>query len=209
MTSLRFDVLSLGAVALVGVSVGTARASVSQCTGGEFSAAGRKVFSKAMCFSRAVNTGAAVSGSCLSDAEGVFATRYMTAEAFGDCRTTTDAATIEVKIDDFITTVLGDVNANASGPSRCDAKKIHDVGVKARAEAKCYGRAAKHTRLSTDPNSNTPLRHCLRVGGTHFGKLIAAAELAVDCTHTGQAASLEGDVDSFVGDLTSELVPPP
>lgn len=209
MESIRFNVIAFGVLALMVITAGPAQGSVSHCTGGEFPAAGHKAFDKAMCYAKAVNAGDPVASTCLPKADASFSARFMNAEAFGDCRSNADPGVVEAEVDSFIATILQDVNNNAAGPSNCDAKKIHAVGVKARAKAACYGHAAKHTRLSTDPNLNLVLRHCLKVATTHFAKTIATAEQAGDCTHTGQTAILEGDVDSFISDLTNTLVPPP
>jgi hypothetical protein len=191
---------------LVALTASSAQAHGSRCSKGEIDAAGLKADKLASCVRKAVATNAPVSAECVMKAEAMFSTGFMMAAGFGGCLSSTAAGVIEAKVDNFIDTIHNDVDGGASGPSTCDAKKIFVSGKKAVAEAHCYALAVRQGI----PFTRESVQRCVMRATKHFDKHIATVEgLGSDCTHTGQTAVLDGDVDAFVNDLTNELAPPP
>lgn len=82
----------------------------AKCASTKVQAAGKKADAKLKCNSKAIGKGLAVDGECITKAEAKFITAYTKAEAKGDCATTGDAAAIEARVDQLVTSVLGSLS---------------------------------------------------------------------------------------------------
>ena len=125
-------------------------------------------------------------------------------EAKGGCITTGDAPIIEAKVDAFVADLVSELNP--SGPpaaNKCQGAKIKLAGKKAVCllglEAKA---AAKGNFL--EPLDPSKVATCQDKLSSGFGKLEAKG----DCATTGDAGTIEGKVDAFVTDVSSELACP-
>jgi len=119
------------------------------------------------------------------------------------CVTLGDAPAIAAKVDALVADLTGQLNPLAPpSRSKCQARKI---GAASR-EAVCLlllgGKAAARGEyLDPDPVN---AQKCRNVLATMFGKL----ESKGTCVTSGDADTIEAQVDAFAGDVTSELACP-
>ena len=88
-----------------------------------------------------------------------------------------------------------------AGPTgaKCTGSKIKSVGKAAKSKSKCHSKATKSGEV-TDPD-------CLDKASEKFTKGFAKAEAKPPCFAFGDAPTVEADIDTFVGDLLTELRP--
>jgi hypothetical protein len=195
---LKLAGVAIGCFAFLAAAPGVAFAQ-SKCTGGELKAAGKKAGGKAKCWSKADGKGVAVDGTCLSGAEGKFSASYAKAVTKGGCVNTTDAGTIETKVDAFITDLVTEINGGTGAPAanKCSSKEIGAAGKKAGGLLKCYAKAAA---------KNIPLDSaCTGKAVTKFGASWTKAAALAPCLTTIDATTIENKVDAFAADVNSEL----
>ena len=171
----------------------------SKCTGGEIGAAGKKAGGKAKCWAKATGKGLAVDSLCLGNADTKFGASYSKAQSKGGCINSTDAGTIETKVDNFITDLVTEINGGTGTPtqSKCSSKELGASGKKARGLLKCYAKAA---------SKGAPLDSaCTGKAVTKFGASWAKATAAADCLTTVDQGTIETKVDNFAADVNSEL----
>jgi len=171
----------------------------SKCTGGEIGAAGKKAGGKAKCWAKATGKGLAVDSLCLGNADTKFGASYSKAQSKGGCINSTDAGTIETKVDNFITDLVTEINGGTGTPtqSKCSSKELGAAGKKARGLLKCYAKAA---------SKGAPLDSaCTGKAVTKFGASWAKATAAADCLTTVDQGTIETKVDNFAADVNSEL----
>src|SRR5438046_9379540 len=125
--------------------VSQAGASVpGKCTSSKFKASGKKAYSRAKCYAKAVAKASTVDGICLGKASAKFSKSFAKAETQGTCNGGTgDMTPIENKVDAFVDDIRDIVNSSGPGPSTCDSKKIKPSGKKANSKCKCHAKAAK------------------------------------------------------------------
>ena len=173
----------------------------SKCTSKRLDAAGKKAGARAKCHSKAVAKGdASTLTACLAATETQFAAAYASAGGANDCRTTADAATIEGKVDAFVTDVADALVAGATAASKCTSKELAAAGKKTGAKAKCHAKAV----AKNDPSG---LPACLGAADTKFDAAYLKAMAVGGCLTVTDAATVEGKVDAFMADLKATLAP--
>src|SRR5438445_2516696 len=195
---LKLAGVAIGCFAFLAAASGVAFAQ-SKCTGGELKASSKKAGGKAKCWAKATGKGLAVDGTCLSGAEGKFSASYAKAVGKGGCVNTTDAGTIETKVDNFITDLVTEINGGTGTPtaSKCSSKEIGAAGKKAGGLLKCYSKAA---------SKNLPLDSaCTGKAVSKFGASWTKATAAGGCLTTVDQGTIETKVDNFTADVNSEL----
>jgi hypothetical protein len=174
----------------------------SKCTGKELSAAGKKALAKAKCHSKAVTKGEPLppDSPCLATAESKFTSAYGKAVDVGDCRTTTDAMTVENKVNGFISDLDTTLVNGSTAASKCTGKELAAAGKKASAKLKCHSKAVAK-------NDTTKLTDCLGAAETKFSSAYGKAIAAGDCINSTDAGTVEGKVNTFVDDVKGTLAP--
>jgi len=119
---------------------------------------------------------------------------FARAEAKGGCVTEGDAATIEGKVDDLVDGIFTALNVGT--PSTCQSKKLKAAGKKAQCLLTLQAKAAAGAGLDADrvqqcKDKLTAVFTSLDAGGT--------------CATSGDAATIEGDVDGFVDDVVAAI----
>ncbi|HJQ82681.1 MAG TPA: hypothetical protein VKA21_01290 [Candidatus Binatia bacterium] len=172
----------------------------SKCTSKKFKHAGKKVRGRVKCDSQAVAQGVVTAAPCYDKPTEKFSTGWAKVEQPGnDCLTTGDEAAIETMIDDF-TTDLATSLVTSTNASRCTARKLTVAGKKASARAKCHSKAAAKG-IGVD-------QACLDKASAKFANSWSKEEQpGNDCQTTGDATTIEADVDTFVDALAGALVP--
>ncbi|TMB49669.1 MAG: hypothetical protein E6J60_12740, partial [Deltaproteobacteria bacterium] len=195
---LKLAGVAIGCFAFLAAAPGVAFAQ-SKCTGGELKASSKKAGGKAKCWAKATGKGLAVDGTCLSGAEGKFSASYAKAVGKGGCVNTTDAGTIETKVDNFITDLVTEINGGTGTPtaSKCSSKEIGAAGKKAGGLLKCYSKAASKA-LPLDSA-------CTGKAVSKFGASWTKATAAGGCLTTVDQGTIETKVDNFAADVNSEL----
>ena len=128
-----------------------------------------------------------------------FSASYAKAVGKGGCVNTTDAGTIETKVDNFITDLVTEINGGTGTPpaSKCSSKEIGAAGKKAGGLLKCYSKAA---------SKNLPLDSaCTGKAVSKFGASWTKATAAGGCLTTVDQGTIETKVDNFAADVNSEL----
>jgi len=172
----------------------------SNCTGKKFNIAGKKVRSRAKCYSKAVTDGTNVDKGCLEAARDRFSTAWTQLEPPGnDCLVSGDVTNVENLVDAFTEGLVTALDP-AHAPSRCTGKKLLVAAKKAASETKCHGKAATK---GVDVDGA-----CLGKASDKFASSWAKLEVPPnDCLTTGDVADIENEVDVFVRQLVGQLEP--
>jgi cysteine-rich repeat protein len=100
-----------------------------KCASAKMRAVGKKQGAKAKCYAKALSQSAAVVAECLTLAESKFDAAFTSAEAPGGCLHVGDASTIESKIDQALSDIVGDLgcgNGTTEGDEQCDDANLVD-----------------------------------------------------------------------------------
>jgi len=175
----------------------------SKCTAKEFPAAGKKAAAKAKCESKVIaKNDSSKLMDCNTKAEMKFGTSFAKATAAGGCiNPAATAPDVETTVNNFISSLTNQLAGASTGPSKCTSKALAAAGKLASSEAACHGKSIG----KGDPSTIAP---CVSAAKTKFETAYGKATAGADCINPAvTAGDVEGTVDSFIGNLTTQLAP--
>jgi hypothetical protein len=191
------------AALILGASEATAKLTPAQkCAAAKLTAAAKKVNAKVKCHVK-TKLAAEPDPSCLQNAEEKFTKAFAKAEKPSACLVTGDAATIEDKVDAFVTTLVQALQPPLpSTPPvlKCAVAKLTAARKNVLRKTRC------HVKNLPLPNDSL-LSACFSIAEDKFGRAVAKAEASGACATSGDAATIAAAVDTFVGDVGQPLVP--
>jgi hypothetical protein len=113
--------------------------------------------------------------------------------------TTTSTTSSTTSSSTTTSTASTTTSTTLAGPSKCTSKELSAAGKKALAKAKCHSKAVSK-------GDATALASCLAAAESKFTAAYGKATAAGDCINATDAATVEGEVDGFIGDLDTTLV---
>jgi hypothetical protein len=203
-TVVRSSRAARAAVLIVILTGGLAYAGATpgqKCAAAKRKLAGKKIAALTVCDAKAAAKGTTVDPGCVSKAKAAFMTGWSAIEGKGGCFTTGDEASIENKVDAHQTDLESTLKVTGTTPSKCTAAKFKAAGKKGACKLGCSAKAALTGLPLSDPTVMASLTAC----SMKFSAGFTAAEKKGDCRTTGDAGTIEGEVDAFVTDVTSEL----
>jgi hypothetical protein len=183
------EVFSIDNLAFINVAP-----NVSKCGQGILDAAGKKAKSIATCYSKALQHGVPVDGTCIQKAVDTFNKSFDKARAARDCLTTVDQATTEGAVDTMISGALTLVTGGNPGPDLCFGRKLSSIGKKAQDVAKCFAKAAKAGAV--------PDEACVQKAAKSFNSALK------NCGTPVQLAPVESLIDTFANSLSRTVSVP-
>ncbi len=175
----------------------------SKCTAKEFAAAGKKAAAKTKCESKVIAKNDTSSlMACNTSAETKFGTAFSKAMGPADCvNPAATAGNVETTVNNYISNQTTQLAGASTGPSKCTSKAVAAAGKLASSEAACHGKSVG----KGDPSTISP---CVAAAKTKFETAYGKATGAGDCIMpTVTATDVEGTVDTFIGNLTTQLAP--
>jgi hypothetical protein len=195
-TSLLIGVFALVLAAAERASA--ARDPAARCAAGKIKATGKKTQGKLKCEAKAVGKNDPVDAGCLAKVEEQFAGAFEKVDDKGGCVTTNDAAALESEVDGFVADVLAALPDGGTDDGRkCAAAKIKATGKKAAGKLKCHTKAVAKGR-APDPD-------CLAKVEAKLASVFMKAEGKGGCATVGDAETIEGKVNVFVGAVLGAL----
>lgn len=164
------------------------------CAGAKMSAAGKSAGLKLACHAKAAQRGATIDATCLARATDQLASSFTKAESRGGCITTGDATGISDMIDSSVDAFVTALRPTAS-ENRCASVKLKATGKKVKTKLGCHGKA---TRKGSAVDSQ-----CLAKAEALFSSSFAVGEAHGPCLTTGDAGSIEDQVDDLVNDVVA------
>ena len=208
-------VVLCGAALLVSPTGAWAQAATAKCSAAKIKCANGKATGLLGCHNKAEGKNLPVDPACISKVDTKFSLPAKgcmeKADAKPPCATTGDAASLEAKVDTFVTDVVTELDPGYPTPvlNKCSAGKKKCVANKVKAILGCYGKDA----TKPDP---VALAACIQKAQSKFDGgadptkgCFAKLELKPPCLTTGDTAALEAKVDAFALDVNNELSPPP
>lgn len=200
-----FSLLTLAVSLLLCVTVAPAGAAIGpdqKCASTKRRLAGKEIAALTKCDGRAVAMGAAADTTCETRAMTAFANGWANAEAKGDCAITGDATAVDNMVDSHRADLQSSLMVSGSTPSKCTAAKFGAAGNQGKCKLGCTAQAALRDLPLTDPT----VERCLSICRAKFVAGFAGAERKADCRTTGDAGSIESQIDEFVAQVV-DVVP--
>ena len=182
----------------VGIAVSLFAASAhagtaaQECAAAKLKAAGKKAGAVLSCHRKAAKLGAAVDPLCVAASDEKLQEPFARAEAKGGCSATGDAVAVGARIEQWGVNVAALLRP-APDANNCAATKLRAAGKKLLAKLRCHASAVKRG-FATDPA-------CLTKAEQKFDDKFAAAEASPPCLTSGDAVSIEEQVDRVVDEL--------
>jgi hypothetical protein len=190
----------VGAFAFVAATSGAAHAQ-NKCAGAKIKAAAKKTTCKATLEEKQAGKGGTIDPAKVAKCEATFSKGFAKAEAKGSCLSTGDAATIEAKVDAFVSDLATELDVGTgTNPNGCEGGKIKAAAKKANCKAQLEAKQASKGG-TIDP---AKVSKCEAT----FSKAFAKSEAKGGCNTTGDAAAIEAKVDAYVADVDAELSSP-
>ncbi|HEY2389041.1 MAG TPA: hypothetical protein VGK30_18965 [Candidatus Binatia bacterium] len=176
----------------------------AKCAAAKIKAVGKKASCLLALDSEVADKGVAADPTKVQKCKDGLVTAFDKLEAKGNCITSGDASSIEAAIDGFTADV--DAALNAAGPpssNKCQAAKIKAAAAKTSCLLGLKAKAAATGNI-LEPLDPAKVAKCLAKYATAFSKL----EDKGGCVTSGDAAAIEGKIDTFVDGTTSALACP-
>ena len=122
-------ILTLVCTAVVVAPAFAGSTPAEKCAAAKMKAVGKKCSARAKCYAKALSTSEAVSQDCLDSAEEKFVTAFTKAESGSDCLHANDVNSLELKLDQCLADVVGDIgcgNGVTEGDEQCDDGNLVD-----------------------------------------------------------------------------------
>jgi hypothetical protein len=176
----------------------------AKCAAAKIKAVAKKASCLLALASTVAGKGVAADPAKVQKCKDALATTFNKLEEKGGCITTGDASTIEAAVDGF--TAELDAELNAAGPpskNKCQAGKIKAAATKAACLLALKAKAAA-TGTILEPLAPVKFAKCVDKYASAFAKL----EDKGGCVTSGDAAALEGEIDTFVDGTATALTCP-
>ena len=195
----RLALMILAMSLAIGAAAGAAGTPGQECAARKITAAGKKAACLLSLDARAARGGAVDPvkvQKCKDKLGDPMRGAFAKAEERGGCLTTGDASGIEDKVDAFADGV--DMALNVGTPNACQAAKLKAAGKTASCLLTLRAKAA--TGAGLDP---TKVQACTdRLSGP--AGTFARKEVAGGCATTGDASTIEDEVEAFVDEVVGE-----
>jgi hypothetical protein len=176
----------------------------AKCAAAKIKAVGKKASCLLALDSKVAGAGVAADPTKIQKCKDTLATAFDKLEAKGNCITSGDASTIEAVVDGFTADV--DADLNPTGPpsaNKCQAGKIKAAATKTSCLLGLKAKAAGTGNI-LEPLDPVKFTKCVEKYTTAFSKL----EDKGGCATSGDAATIEGKIDTFVDGTGTALACP-